>query len=160
MLAHDVNRLMNLFPMIFHACRTRYLTDQKSGVRLTANQLNILDHLDRRSPTNLQTLAIELGVTPPTMSLAIDRLTMLNFVTRQKDEKDRRKTNLTLTDAGEAVKGSRTILDRNLVERLLSGMREDTRDQALAGLQALARAAESMLTLRAIERPWNRNLNE
>jgi DNA-binding MarR family transcriptional regulator len=156
MLAHDVNRLMNFYPKIFLACQTRHVTEEKSGVKLTARQLSIIDYLYRHSSTTLQKLAIHLGVTPSTMSLAIDRLVMLGFVSRQKDKKDGRKTNLTLTPNGEAIQQSKTFLDRNLVEELLSGMNEDVREKALVGLEALAYAADSVMRLRSIERPWNR----
>ena len=156
MLARDVNRLMYFYPKVFLACRKRQFTEKKSGVKLTARQLNILDHLDSRSSITLQHLAMHLGVTPSTMSLAIDRLAMLGFVTRQKDKEDRRKTNLTITPDGQAIRRSSTLLDPQLVEELLSGMKEDIRDQALTGLQELAAAADWMNHLHSIERPWNR----
>jgi MarR family transcriptional regulator, organic hydroperoxide resistance regulator len=156
MLAHDVNRLMKFYPKIFQACRKRHFTEEKSGVKLTARQLSILDRLDSHFPTTLKLLAIHLGVTPSSMSLAIDRLVMLGFVSRQKDKEDGRKTNLTLTPGGEAIRRSATLFDPNLVEELLSGMDEEVRDQALAGLEALAKAADWAMHLRSIEKPWNR----
>jgi MarR family transcriptional regulator, organic hydroperoxide resistance regulator len=156
MLAHDVYRLMTFYPKIFLACRKGHFTEKKSGVTLTARQISILDHLGSCSSITLTRLAVHLGVTPSTMSLAIDRLVMLGFVSRQKGKEDRRKTNLTLTPAGDAMRRSATLLDRNLVEELLSGMKEDVRAQALAGLEVLAEAVDWKRHLRSIERPWNR----
>jgi DNA-binding MarR family transcriptional regulator len=107
--------------------------------------------------SEIEWLAVALGVTPSSMSLAIDRLVMLGFVSRQKDKEDRRKTNLMITTAGEAIRGSATLLDRNLVEELLSGMKEDVRDQAMAGIEALGQAADWQMHIRSIEKPWNRS---
>lgn len=123
---------------------------------MTARQMSILDHLGSCSSITLQRLAVHLGVTPSTMSLAIDRLVMLGFVSRQKDKEDRRKTNLTLTPDGEAIRRPAALLDPNLVWELLSGMKEDVRAQALAGLEVLANAVDWKMHLQSIEKPWNR----
>lgn len=160
MLAYDVNRVMNYYPKIFFACRPRHFTEKKSGVKLSTVQLSIIDHLDHYFPTTLTELAMHQGVTPSTMSLAIDRLVTVGLVCRQKDEEDRRKTNLTLTPGGDAVKRSRAILDRKQVEDMLSRIPDNVREKVLSGLQVLADAAEGMLRAESVEKPWNRKRDD
>lgn len=155
MLVHDVNRLMNFYPKIFYACRKRQPDPETPGEKLTANQLSILAHLDNHFPTTLKTLALHHGVTPSTMSIAVHRLLARGYISRQKDQNDGRITHLLLTPTGDAVKQSKALLDRKLVEELLSQMPDDAREQALNGLYALALAADNMQSLRIIERTFH-----
>ena len=74
MRGDSVWQVMTLYPKIFFACHTRHVRDPKTRRILSSHQASVLDHLDEREAIPLMDLARHMGVTPSTMSIAIDRL--------------------------------------------------------------------------------------
>lgn len=155
MIKDDINRLMNFYPLIYFACHTRHVTDKDTGVKLTANQASILDHLDLQEPISLYDLAMHMGVTPSTMSISINRVVKLGYVQREKDKKDARKINLTLTTAGNEIKQSKSVLDPERVGGVLNRLNATERKLALDGLGLLAYAAEMEMKGKSLGKAWN-----
>src|SRR5579859_1868895 len=147
--------LMDFYPKIYFACHTRHVTDADTGVRLTANQASILDHLDLEEPVTLYDLAMHMGVTPATMSVGVDRLVRLGYVAKTRDKKDARKTNLTLTRTGDKIKRSKSVLDPKLVEQVLARLSPKEVQLAMDGLGLLAYAAEMEMKSRSLGKSWN-----
>jgi DNA-binding MarR family transcriptional regulator len=139
-----INAVMTLYPRIYFACHTRHVRDPLSQRLLSRHQASILDHLDEIEPTTVMDLAGHMGVTPATMSLAIDRLERKGYVVRLKDAKDRRRVHVRLTSAGVRVRESSSVLDASRVETLVSRLSEDERQRAIEGLALLARAGGEM----------------
>jgi DNA-binding MarR family transcriptional regulator len=135
--------VMTAYPRIWFACHRRHVRDPESGTLLSAHQAGILDHLDTVEATSLTALARHLGVTPGTMSVAVDRLQKHGYVRRTWDERDRRRVQLRLTDAGARVRSANSALDPALVEALLSRLTAEEQRAATSGLTILARAADS-----------------
>jgi len=138
-----MSAVMTLYPRIYFACHTRHVRDPQSQRLLSRHQASILDHLDEIEPTIVMDLAAHMGVTPATMSLAIDRLERKGYVVRLKDAKDRRRVNVRLTSAGVRVREANSVLDPARVEALVARLTEAERTRAIEGLALLARAAES-----------------
>ena len=90
-------------------------------------------------------LAEYMGVTPSTMSLNLTRLEKGGFVSRARDPADRRVMNVRLTESGERMRDSATVLDPDLVDAMLSGLRPEDRRRAVDGLAILAGAADSLV---------------
>ena len=155
MLTNEVSRVMAFYPKIYFACHTRHVTDTDSGVKLTANQASVLDHLDIEEPVTLFDLAMHMGVTPSTMSISVDRITKLGYAKREKDKTDARKTNLTLTEQGDKIKQTKSVLDPALVEAVLSRLNATERKLALDGLGLLAYAAEMEMKSKSLGKSWN-----
>jgi DNA-binding MarR family transcriptional regulator len=154
MLKDQVTLLMIFYPKIYLACHTRHVTDKVKGVKLTAHQGSILDHLDKDDPVTMQELALHLGVTPSTMSITIDRLEKLGYVVREKDKRDSRKVNLFLTTHGGKIKQSKSVLDISSVQALLERLTEKERLDAIKGLGLLATAAEMEMKSKSFEKAW------
>jgi DNA-binding MarR family transcriptional regulator len=148
---HDagVAALLRDYPRIYFACHRRHVRDPDSGALLSTHQASILDHLDAVDPTTLNELAAHMGVTPGTMSVAVDRLVKGGYVTRTVDGADRRRVQLRLTDAGVRVRGAHSVLDPALVADLLAALAPAEREAALRGLALLARAAGDAQRARA-----------
>jgi DNA-binding MarR family transcriptional regulator len=155
MLNQEIDRLMGFYPKIYFACHTRHVTDKHTGVKLTANQASILDHLDSFEPVTLYDLAMHMGVTPSTMSISVERVVKLGYVARAKDKKDGRKVNLTLTKQGEAIKRAKSVLDPHLVQALLNRLTATERKLALDGMGLLAYAAEMEMKTKSLGKSWN-----
>ena len=139
----DVSALLDAYPRIYFACHRRHVRDPAQDRILSAHQASILDHLDAIEPTSLNDLATHMGVTPSTMSIAIDRLQRAGYVARERDAGDRRRLQLRLTEAGVRIRGANSVLDPELVARLLDELSTPERREALAGLAMLARAADA-----------------
>lgn len=139
---------MDCYPKIYFACHTRHVQDEETNQRLSAHQAGILDHLDDVDATTMLTLARHLGVTASTMSLTVDRLVRAGYVTRDRDAEDGRRVALRLTKDGARVKERKSVLDRDLVAAMLGRMKPRERVAALAGLEALAKAATEFIESR------------
>ena len=136
---------MTLYPRIYFACHTRQVRDPQSQRLLSRHQASVLDHLDEEQPTTVLELARHMGVTPGTMSIAIDRLERRGYVVRLKDAKDRRRVHVRLTTAGVRVREATSVLDPQRVEALIARLRDDERTRAVEGLALLARAAQDQM---------------
>jgi DNA-binding MarR family transcriptional regulator len=144
----DPDQVIQLYSRIFFACHTRHVRDPESATVLSANQASILSHLDTVEPTALAELASHMGVTPSTMSIAVDRLVRQGYITRDRSPDDRRVRALRLTEAGERIKRSQKVLDPPLVTAMLERLPPPERTAALHGLALLARAANEQIAAR------------
>ena len=135
-------QVLTLYPRIYFACHTRHVRDPVSHRLLSRHQASILDHLDELDPTTVNELARHMGVTPATMSLALDRLERKGYVARLRDNADRRRVHVRLTTAGVRMREATSVLDPPLVEELLSRLTGEERDAAVRGLALLAEAAQ------------------
>jgi DNA-binding MarR family transcriptional regulator len=149
----QAREVLALYPRIYFACHTRHVRDPETQWLLSRHQASILDHLDEIDPITLNDLARHMGVTPATMSLAIDRLEKKGYVIRVRDTIDRRRVQLRLTAAGVRVRQATSVLDPPRVEALLARLTPDERETAIRGLRLLADAATRTAAHETGERP-------
>ena len=119
-VADAVQAVLTLYPRIYFACHTRHVRDPQTQRLLSRHQASVLDHLDEIEPTTLVDLSRHMGVTPGTMSVAIDRLERKGYVVRLRDAADRRKVHVRLTSAGVRVRDASSVLDPARVEALVT----------------------------------------
>jgi DNA-binding MarR family transcriptional regulator len=142
-LRPDVASVFRDYPRIYFACHREHVRDPQSGTQVSSRQVSILDHLDADAPTMLTDLALHMGVTAATMSIAIGRLVAQGYVTRVLDPVDRRKVQLRLTAAGARVCAANSVLEPTLVGEMLDQLSAAERKAALHGLELLARAGQA-----------------
>lgn len=138
-------QVMELYPRIYFACHTRHVRDPKTQRLLSAHQASILDHLDEREPLTLLDLARHMGVTPSTMSLHVERLVRLGYVSRLRATEDGRRLRLLLTPAGVRVREAKSVLDPARVGALLARLTTEEREAGIRGLALLARAGSEQM---------------
>ncbi len=143
MTAADVSAVLDSYPRIYFACHRRHVYDADQRRLVSAHQASILDHLDAVESTVLTDLARHMGVTASTMSIAVGRLERNGYVVRERDDVDRRRVRIRLTDAGVRVRRANSVLDPALVAEMLEQLPASERRDALRGLQTLARAADA-----------------
>lgn len=144
-----VDRVLELYPRIFHACHSRHVRDPKTREAVSTNQARVLDHLDDAEPTSLMGLAKHMGVSASTMSLTVDRLVRRGYVTRSRDAADRRVVNLRLTAAGARLRDAQSVLDPKRVKAMILKLSPEDRQDAVRGLALLARAASEEMHTRS-----------
>ncbi len=153
-LENEVSLLLDFYPKIYFACHTRHVIDVGKGVKLTSHQGSVLDHLDAQEHVSLQELALHMGVTPSTMSITVERLVKLGYVSRIKSKKDSRKIELLLTQPGLKIKRSKSVLDSTRVAEVLGRLTIEERKAALKGLGLLASASEMQMKSSSLEKAW------
>ena len=77
-----------------------------------------LSHLRLRGPLGPRELAERLGLTPSTVTSLLDRLEAAGFAQRTAHPTDRRKTVISLTEAGDSVVSASDRWLSNTIERL------------------------------------------
>ena len=74
--ASDVRAVQAFYPRIYLGCHVQHKRRSSKG-QLTEAESNLLGHLDERVPIRASVLARHMGVSRPSMSAAIKRLTVL-----------------------------------------------------------------------------------
>jgi DNA-binding MarR family transcriptional regulator len=152
MLDPRIRRLLDAYPAIFLACHRQHVREDESGRTVTEHQASILDHLHASRATTLSKLAEHMGVSRSTMSITVARLVRRGYISRRRDKNDGRCVDLTLTPAGARIKEQNTILDPELVKKMFHLMRAKELDDALEGIECLAKYAGIVLRWRKRER--------
>lgn len=150
-LGDDVREVLQWYPRVFLACHTRHVRDPHSERVLSARQAGILDHLDDVAPTTLGGLARHMGVTPATMSLAVERLVRDGYVRRRRDRADARRVELTLSEAGARVRDANSVLDAEQVRLMLKLLAPGDRAVGVRGLALLAQAAQRVMHTKGLQ---------
>jgi len=143
MAKDPVQRVLDLYPRIYFACHTRHVRDPDSGRALSAHRASILDHLDEVEPLTLGALAEHMGVTAGTMCVQVEGLVRRGYVLRKRDPRDGRRAQLRLSASGRRVREAKSVLDPERVRRMLDGLDDAARLDALRGLALLADAADA-----------------
>ncbi|MFD4422474.1 MarR family winged helix-turn-helix transcriptional regulator [Agromyces sp. NPDC058484] len=116
---------------------TRRIRAQKADQALSDAQFAVLAGLHHHGTQTLTELAERERVSAPSMNRTVNCLEESGYLARTADDVDRRKTNISLTDAGrDVVKATTSKRDAWLTTRLRELSKEDR--------ATLARAAELM----------------
>jgi len=92
-----------------------------------------------------------MGVSRSTMSITVARLVRHGYIARRRDQDDARCVGLVLTRAGARIKEQNTILDPELLRKMLGLLPADELETALRGMERLAKAAKILLQRRKRE---------
>jgi DNA-binding MarR family transcriptional regulator len=111
--------------------------------RVTAPQLRVMVLLSSHGPMNFSTLAQLLEVNASNVSRTCDQLVADGRVVRQPNARDRRTTDLRLTENGARFVAELTTLRRRLVEQVVSCMDHDDQQALARGLEAFFDAVGS-----------------
>ncbi|MEZ5977630.1 MAG: MarR family winged helix-turn-helix transcriptional regulator [Planctomycetota bacterium] len=127
------------FLELFHRTYLRFHTRAASGARmLTGESLAVLLHLSSTGPLTIAEACEHFDRSQAAMSDIVTRLERRGLLARVKDDRDRRRTLVWLTEEGTAQLDRATrVLDTALVAGALSAMPEDRRRALLDGLEAL-----------------------
>lgn len=148
MLENNVVRLLAAYPAIYLACHRDHTRADEAGNPLTENQASVLDHLDSTRPITVSKLAEHMGVGRSTMSITVARLVRSGYIARRPNKQDRRTAELTLTPAGKRIQEQNSVLNPQLVRKMLKMMEPAEAERALAGMETLAKYAAYLLRQR------------
>lgn len=149
-MRNAAEQVCELFPAIYlRFSRRREATD----VRVTPQMDAVLLHLATSGPLTIGEMATHFGRAQSVVSAIVTGLEKKGLLERMRDERDRRRTLVWLTDQARALLSRRKqVLDVGRVERALRRMREDERRGLVEGMRALVRAVEAGSLERGTER--------
>ena len=120
----------------------RELRHETESLGLTSRQTTLLWLIRSHSGLSLRELAAEERISPPAISGHVDRLVKAGLVERTRDEGDRRRVGLELTEEGARVlKRVRARRTSWLAERL-RGLAPDEIEAVEAAIEPLGRLLE------------------
>jgi len=94
--------------------------EQFSFTELTLTQMHYLETINHKHNPNLTELALEMGLTKPTVTVAIDKLIEKEFVYKIKSDEDRRSMHLHLTEKGKLLNQMHDYAHKLLAERMIT----------------------------------------
>ena len=104
-----------------NALTNRWLTDELSAVGLAGmvpSHGDVLALLFAKGDATMHELAAFAHRTKPTTTVLVDKLEKLGFVRRKDSPDDARSVVVSLTQAGEALRGKYESISRRLVRRV------------------------------------------
>jgi DNA-binding MarR family transcriptional regulator len=105
---------------------------------ITSQQFAVLNALSRDPGIDQRTLARHTSLDRSTVNHMVRRLTDQGYVTQVRDEEDRRRTLLSLTDAGAGLLDSLIGPAEQINEQLLSALPGNERKHAVDVLRTIA----------------------
>ncbi|GAB2737142.1 MarR family winged helix-turn-helix transcriptional regulator [Kitasatospora kifunensis] len=113
-------------------------TERIGSLGLKPKDVTLLNLLQAGGPASQLEVARTMGVAPSLVVTVADRLEALGAVRRLRDQGDRRRQQLVLTDGGRELLARCTTLARELDEELTAGLDAATRQALDAALGTLA----------------------
>ncbi|MGX1274701.1 MarR family winged helix-turn-helix transcriptional regulator [Streptomyces phaeoluteigriseus] len=114
------------------------LWSQHVSREITSQQFAVLNTLSDAPGIDQRTLARLTSLDRSTVNHIIRRLTDQRYISQVRDEADRRRTLLNLTDDGAALLGSLIGPAEQINRQLLDSLPEDEREQAVDMLRKIA----------------------
>ncbi|NUR88657.1 MAG: MarR family transcriptional regulator [Nonomuraea sp.] len=138
--AEAANEVGRLYPAVYR--RFKATKQQVPGAPgLTARMYAVLSHLGAAGPLTLGELAEHLHQSKAATTELVNRIEERGLVARIRDERDRRRVFVWLTEEGRtaAAAASPRVLEGDRLARAVRQMTEQERDWLVAGLRALLR---------------------
>ncbi|HTA94291.1 MAG TPA: MarR family transcriptional regulator [Polyangiaceae bacterium] len=133
------------FAELFPATYLRFHVRRAKRSELTAQSRGVLAHLELSGPLTVTEAARHMNRAQSVMSELLATLERKQWVMRFPDARDRRRTLVWLTEAGqERLVADRRVLDTERLVSALSVMTASERRQLLAGMRALNRSVDSL----------------
>jgi DNA-binding MarR family transcriptional regulator len=131
-----------LFPAVYLRFHRRDAKERE----LSGASRGVLLHLAGAGPLTVGECARHLARAQSVVSEIVDQLEGHGLLARVRDEADRRRTLVWLTEEGRArLVAEQQVLSSSALERAFARMTADERRQLIAGTRALVRAADSSI---------------
>ncbi len=111
--------LVSLFNLIL-SLEERNL--KKSGVTLTMNDVHIIENIKKIKGNTMTQLANKLMVTQGTLTTNVNKLIKKGYVTRIKDEKDKRIVRLEITEKAEKVMAIHDAFHADMIDKAIGDL--------------------------------------
>jgi DNA-binding MarR family transcriptional regulator len=108
---------------------------ESKGVKLSMNEIHILEAIRNSDEPIMTNLAKKLRITTGTLTASIDRLVHKKFVVRYQEETDRRKVLVKLTEHADGVLKIHDDFHNEMIEAMFEDMKIDEDEVLLKSLE-------------------------
>lgn len=129
---------------LFGAERRLRCREQQADHELTTAQLRALAALDKSDAVTAGQLAKAARLNPGSVTAMVDNLEERGIVQRSADERDRRVSMISLTDAGRAVVARRKALWDSLWHEHLGGLSDEELLDAVRAMHGIAAMLDAL----------------
>ena len=129
-----------------------------SGMDLSINEMHLLEAVGEKKPEGipLYELAQRMDVSPPSVTVAINKLSKKGFVVKSKSEKDKRSVIVELTRMGKKMNAAHRYFHEQMVRDIDKLLTPGERDGLLRGMELLNRFFQDALDDMEIKRQKQR----
>lgn len=103
----------------------------------SSSQRRLLSIIKKLGLSTQRELVDKMGIRPPSLSALVVKLEAKGFITRVKDEQDRRNFNISITEEGEEALNKMQEEHEQILQNLFSALTEEERLEASQLLQKL-----------------------
>lgn len=137
----EVEAVEVLYPAVYR--RYHRSGNTVPGTEVTQRMVGVLRYLANQGPMTLGEIAVDLGLGKATVTELIDRIEAKDLVARIRDDRDRRRIFIGLTEAGHrTVVGLGEVLEDSSLRKAMARMVPEDRNHLISGLEALLRAGQ------------------
>jgi MarR family 2-MHQ and catechol resistance regulon transcriptional repressor len=123
--------------------KLRFVEIPRLDYDLSLSQMEILLFIQRSEKSRVQDIADGLGITPPSVSVALQRLERAGWLKRHPDPEDGRATCSALTKKSMQMMERVKAAQYCGVEQFLMGLAEEEKDQLITLLEKAISTAET-----------------
>lgn len=98
-----ISFLLKIYPNLYNNFYLELLKQFSNNKNINKTQIRALCHIYTNGPISMTNLCNKLVIEKGSLTSMIDDLTNKSYVVRKRDDKDRRKYILTLTEKGEKI---------------------------------------------------------
>ncbi|MEG0264870.1 MAG: MarR family transcriptional regulator [Erysipelotrichaceae bacterium] len=110
---------------------------RKRNVTLSMNEVHILEAISKSESKMMSAIAKALMVTQGTLSVSTNRLVKKGYVSRVRDEKDRRIIRLVLSDSAQNVLEIHDSFHEEMIDKLINVLKVDQDKELLNSLRGV-----------------------
>lgn len=120
---------------------------KRAGHDLTVSEVHILEAVaePEGAGRTIGDLAEDLFITPPSVTVAINKLVKKGYVIKERDELDGRKVYVRLTDKGKQMNRVHRYFHKKLVSNIASGLSGEEKDALYEAMRKMNQLFEERL---------------
>ncbi len=146
--SHSAAQAARAYSQMFRSVYLNFHRRDAKRSELSSSSRGVLLHLAQSGPLTIGECAKHLNRTQSVVSEIVEQLVRHHWLTKLRDESDRRRTLVWLTEQGrERLVEDQEVLSGKLLERAMANMTTDERQWLVEGTQALLGAAARTVKL-------------
>lgn len=113
-------------------------TLKKRGVKLSMNEVHVLEAIEKTKEPTMTNIANRLRVTVGTLTTSMSKIVEKGFATRYREEEDKRKVLITLTSKAHEVLKIHNEFHEEMLEAVFTDMHLEEDDVLMQSLENLS----------------------
>lgn len=111
---------------------------------ITVSEAHMIELVGRYKEPSIGQLASLLGITPPSVTVAVKKLERKGFLTRLQNSDDGRKAHVRLTEIGRRIDRIHSLFHRQLVRNISSQINQSEQKILLAAVEKISQFFQDM----------------